>query len=124
MGDLFNNIVLGLETALTASNFFYCFVGVLLGTAFGVLPGIGALTAVSLLFPITYHLAPTAALIMLAGIYYGTAYGGSTAAILLNVPGTPSSAVACLDGYPMAKQGRAGVALLGTAIASFVGGSV
>jgi putative tricarboxylic transport membrane protein len=90
----------------------------------GVLPGIGALAAISLLLPVTFYLDPTAAIVMLAGVYYGSAYGGSTASILLNLPGTPSSAVACLDGYPMSKQGRAGVALFMTTIASFVGGSI
>jgi putative tricarboxylic transport membrane protein len=99
----------------------YCFIGVFLGTLIGVLPGIGALATISLLLPITYHIPPTAAIVMLAGVYYGAQYGGSTASILLNLPGTPSSAVACLDGYPMAKQGRAGVALFMTTIASFVG---
>ncbi|WP_427026391.1 tripartite tricarboxylate transporter permease (plasmid) [Aureimonas ureilytica] len=120
--DLFSNLALGLETALTPVNLLYCFFGVFLGTLIGVLPGIGALAAISMLFPITFHLEPTTALIMLAGIYYGTAYGGSTASILLNIPGGTSSAVTCLDGYPMAKQGRAGVALAMTAIGSFYGG--
>ncbi|HEX5933422.1 MAG TPA: tripartite tricarboxylate transporter permease, partial [Pseudorhizobium sp.] len=120
--DIFSNIALGLETALTPVNLIYCFLGVFLGTFIGVLPGIGALAAISMLFPITYHLEPTTALIMLAGIYYGTAYGGSTASILLNIPGTSSSVVTCLDGYPMAQKGRAGVALAMTAIGSFFGG--
>lgn len=120
--DLLANLALGLETALTPTNLLYCFFGVFLGTLIGVLPGIGALAAISMLFPITFHLEPTTALIMLAGIYYGTAYGGSTASILLNIPGGTSSAVTCLDGYPMAKQGRAGVALAMTAIGSFYGG--
>lgn len=119
--DLVNNLALGLEAALSPYNLFYCFIGVLLGTLIGVLPGIGALAAISLLLPLTFYIEPTAAIIMLAGVYYGSAYGGSTAAILLNLPGTPSSAVACIDGYPMAKQGRAGVALFITAIASFAG---
>ncbi|MCB1327999.1 MAG: tripartite tricarboxylate transporter permease [Maritimibacter sp.] len=118
------SILLGLQTALQPENLLWCFAGVFLGTLIGVVPGIGALAAISMLFPLTFHLAPTAALIMLAGIWYGTTYGGSTAAILLNVPGTPSSAVACLDGHPMAKNGRAGVALFMTTIASFVGGTV
>lgn len=122
--DLFANIALGLETALSPSNLLFCFLGVFLGTFVGVLPGIGALAAVSMLFPLTLHLDLTTALIMLAGIWYGTAYGGSIASILLNVPGTPSSAVVCLDGYPMARQGRAGVALLMTTASSFVGGSI
>jgi TctA family transporter len=120
--EIFSNIALGLETALTPVNILYCFLGVFLGTFIGVLPGIGALAAISMLFPITYHLEPTTALIMLAGIYYGTAYGGSTASILLNIPGTSSSVVTCLDGYPMAQQGRAGVALAMTALGSFFGG--
>ena len=121
---LLENILLGLSTALQPENLLWCFVGVFIGTLVGVIPGIGALAAVSMLFPLTFHLGPTAALIMLAGIWYGTAYGGSTASILLNLPGTPSSAVSCLDGYPMAKQGRAGIALFMCAMSSFVGGSI
>ena len=119
--DIANGLLLGLESALQPVTLLYCFIGVFLGTLIGVLPGIGALAAISLLLPITYHIPPTAAIVMLAGVYYGAQYGGSTASILLNLPGTPSSAVACLDGYPMAKQGRAGVALFMTTIASFVG---
>jgi TctA family transporter len=122
--DLFSHIVLGLDTALTPANLFYCFLGVLLGTLLGVIPGIGVLSAISMLFPLTFYLEPTSALIMLAGIWYGTSYGGSTASILLNIPGTPANAVTCLDGYPMARQGRGGVALLMTTVASFVGGSI
>lgn len=120
----FDNILLGLETALSLNNLMWCFVGVFMGTLLGVIPGIGVLAAISMLFPLTFQLEPTAALIMLAGIWYGTTYGGSTASILLNVPGTPSSAITALDGYPMAQQGRAGVALLMTTFASFFGGSV
>ena len=122
--NIFDNIALGLETALTLTNLFYCFVGVFLGTLLGVIPGIGVLAAISMLFPITFHLEPTAALIMLAGIWYGTSYGGNTASILLNVPGTPANAITCLDGYPMTQQGRGGIALLMTTVASFVGGSI
>jgi TctA family transporter len=122
--DMMSNIGLGLATALTPTNLIYCFLGVFLGTLVGVLPGIGALAAMSMLFPITFYLDPTTALIMLGGIYYGTAYGGSTASILLNLPGSTSSAVTCIDGYPMAQQGRGGVALLMTALASFIGGSI
>nr|WP_165284725.1 tripartite tricarboxylate transporter permease [Pseudomonas sp. ZH-FAD] len=118
------NILLGLETAFSLYNLFYCFLGVFLGTLLGVIPGIGVLAAISMLFPMTFHLEPTAALIMLAGIWYGTSYGGSTASILLNVPGSPSNAVTCLDGYPMTLQGRGGIALLMTTVASFCGGSV
>lgn len=122
--DLFSNIALGLNVALTPVNLIYCLSGVLLGTLVGVLPGIGPLAAISMLLPLTFQLDPATALIMLAGIWYGTAYGGSTAAILLNIPGTTSSAVTCLDGHPMALNGRGGVALLITTIASFVGGSI
>src|SRR5690606_12679678 len=95
--------------------------GVTLGTFIGVLPGIGALAAIALLLPLTFGMEPAHALIMLAGIDYGSNYGGSTAWILLNLPGTPSSAVTCIEGYPMSQQGRAGVALFMTAIASFIG---
>jgi TctA family transporter len=121
MTGLVDNVVLGLGTALSIGNLFYCMVGVTVGTLLGVLPGIGTLAALALLFAITFHLDPLPGLIMLAGIYYGTTYGGSTASILLNLPGTPSNAVVCLDGYPMTRQGRAGVALLMTTIASFAG---
>ncbi|MPZ55667.1 MAG: tripartite tricarboxylate transporter permease [Rhizobiales bacterium] len=124
ISSIIANVSIGLSTALSLTNLFYCFLGVFLGMLIGVVPGIGALVAVSLLLPVTFHIDATAALIMLAGIYYGSAYGGSTAAILLNVPGTPSSAVACLDGYPMAQQGRAGVALLMTTVGSFIAGSI
>ncbi len=119
--DLFSNLALGFSSALSPVTLLYCFGGVFLGTLIGVLPGIGALATISLLLPITYHMTPSAAIIMLAGVYYGASYGGSTASILLNLPGTPSAAVACLDGYPMSKQGRAGVALFMTTVASFVG---
>jgi putative tricarboxylic transport membrane protein len=121
---LFDNIALGLATAVQPTNLLYCFFGVFLGTAIGVMPGIGALATMSLLVPFTFYLDPATALVMLAGIYYGSSYGGSTASILLNLPGQPNSAVTCLDGYPMGQQGRAGVALLGTAIGSFIGGSI
>jgi putative tricarboxylic transport membrane protein len=119
--ELLGNLWLGLQVAADPINLLYCFFGVFLGTVVGVLPGIGALAAISLLLPITYHIPPTAAIIMLAGVYYGAQYGGSTASILLNLPGTPSSAVTCLDGYPMARQGKAGIALFITTIASLVG---
>jgi putative tricarboxylic transport membrane protein len=122
--DLLANLALGFDTALSPVNLFYCFVGVFFGTLIGVLPGIGALAAVSMLLPITFYIPPTAALVMLAGVYYGSEYGGSIASILLNLPGTPSAAVTCLDGYPMTKEGRAGVALFITTMASFVGASV
>lgn len=122
--SIWEAMALGLSEALAPTNFLFCVIGVALGTFLGVLPGIGVFVALSLLFPVTLYLEPTAGLIMLAGLYYGTLYGGSTASILLNVPGTPSNAVACLDGYPMAQKGRAGFALFISSIASFVGGSV
>ena len=105
-------------------NLAYCFVGVLLGTLIGVLPGIGPVATIAMLLPITYALEPTSALIMLAGIFYGAQYGGSTTAILVNLPGEASSVVTCLDGYQMARQGRAGPALAIAAIASFAAGTV
>lgn len=114
----------GFTVALQPMNLFYCMIGVTAGTFVGVLPGIGALAAISMLLPITYYMEPTAALIMLAGIFYGAQYGGSTASILMNLPGTAANAVTCLDGYPMSKQGRAGPALFVTTVASFVGGSI
>lgn len=120
--DILNYMALGLETSLIPANLFYCFAGVFLGTFIGVLPGIGPLAAMSMLFPITFYLDPTSAIIMLAGIWYGNAYGGGITAILLNIPGAPASAVTCLDGNPMARSGRAGVALFTSAFASFCGG--
>jgi putative tricarboxylic transport membrane protein len=122
--DLLEGLKIGVASAFAPVTLLYCFIGVFLGTLIGVLPGIGALATISLLLPITYHLEPTAAIVMLAGVYYGAQYGGSTASILLNLPGTPSSAVACLDGYPMSKAGRAGVALFMTTIASFIGAMI
>jgi putative tricarboxylic transport membrane protein len=122
--EFVNNLKIGIDAAFAPMTLLYCFIGVFVGTLIGVLPGIGALATISLLLPITYHLDPTAAVVMLAGVYYGAQYGGSTASILLNLPGTPSSAVACLDGYPMAKAGRAGVALFMTTIASFFGAMI
>jgi len=121
---MIDNLLIGLQATATWSNLWYCFVGVFLGTLVGVLPGVGALATIALLLPFTFSLPPTSAIIMLAGVYYGGAYGGSTTSILLNVPGSASAAVACLDGYPMSRQGRAGVALLGAAAASFVGASI
>jgi len=124
MMDLFADLAGGFATVLTLENLFYCFAGVTLGTLIGALPGLGAMLGIALLLPITFYLSPEAAIIMLAGIYYGGEYGGSIAAILINVPGTPSSAVATLDGHAMTTQGRAGVALFVTAVASFLAGSV
>ena len=122
--EMLENLALGLSVAISLQNLLYCFIGVFMGNMIGVLPGIGALVAISLLLPITFHLEPISALVMLSGVYYGAYYGGSTASILLNLPGTPAAAVACLDGYPMAQKGRAGVALFITTIASFVGASI
>eukprot|EP00873_Tetraselmis_striata_P025740 jgi/Tetstr1/446004/TSEL_033606.t1 len=110
--------------AITWEGLLFCLIGVSIGMFIGVLPGIGPLAAVAMTLPITYHLQPMSALIMLAGIFYGAQYGGSTASILLNLPGTSTTAVTALDGYPMAKQGRAGVALFITTITSFFGGCV
>ncbi len=122
--DLFANLALGLSEALTPQTLLYCFIGVFAGTLIGVLPGIGALAAVSMLMPLTFHVEPTAAIVMLAGIFYGVQYGGSTASILLNLPGTPATAVTCLEGYPMTRKGRAGVALFIATVASFIGGCI
>ena len=123
--ELLSNLALGFGTALSLTNIFYCFIGVLLGTLIGVLPGIGPLATIAMLLPITYKLTdPTTALIMLAGIYYGAQYGGSTTAILVNLPGETSSVVTTLDGYQMARNGRPGPALSIAAIGSFFAGSV
>ncbi len=122
MGFL-HNLALGIDVAFTTQNLLYCFLGVTLGNLMGVIPGVGAVAAVSILLPVTYHIPPSAGLIMLAGLYYGAVYGAVTGAILLNIPHTVS-AVECLDGYPMAKQGRAGVALFMTTIASLCGSVV
>jgi len=122
--DLFTNLAIGFGTALKLSNLAYAFIGCLLGTLIGVLPGLGPLTTIAMLLPITYALSPDAALIMLAGIYYGAQYGGSTTAIVVNLPGESSSVVTTIDGYQMARQGRAGVALSTAAIGSFFAGCV
>lgn len=114
-------LLYGLTVALQPDILIYCVLGVVMGTFIGVLPGIGAMAAISLLLPITYYITPEAALIMLGGVYYGAQYGGAVASILLRLPGTPQSAVTSLDGYPMARQGRAGVALFASMVASFCG---
>jgi len=121
LSGILANAQAGMAFALSAEGLKYCFIGVFLGTVVGVLPGIGTMATIALLMPLTLYLDPKLGLIMLAGIYYGAAYGGSTAAILLNIPGTANSAVSCIDGYPMAQQGRAGVALFMTTIASLFG---
>ncbi len=122
--DLIANLGVGFEIALTPVNILYCFVGVLLGTLVGVLPGIGPTGTVAILLPITFTFEPVTALIMLAGIYYGAQYGGSTSAILINLPGESSSAITAIDGHQMARQGRAGPALATAALGSFFAGSV
>ena len=122
--ELFSNLQLGFGVALAGGNILYCLVGVILGTLIGVLPGIGPVATIAMLLPATFVLPPVSALIMLAGIYYGAQYGGSTTAILVNLPGEVSSVVTCLDGYQMARQGNAGKALAIAALGSFFAGSV
>ncbi len=122
--DIFHNLLYGFSVALSLQNASYCFLGCLLGTLIGVLPGIGPLATIAMLMPITFSLPPVAALIMLAGIYYGAMYGGSTTSILVNLPGETASVVTCIDGYQMARQGRAGPALAIAAIGSFFAGTV
>jgi putative tricarboxylic transport membrane protein len=123
MGPI-DGLVYGFGVALTPANLLACFVGVFIGTVVGILPGIGPVGAMALLLPSTYALSPTTALIMLAGIYYGSMYGGSTTSILVNVPGEASSVVTAIDGYQMARKGRAGAALTVSAVGSFLAGSV
>jgi len=122
--ELLSHLAIGWHTAATWANLFYCFVGVFLGTAIGVLPGLGPTATIAMLLPVTFVLPPVSALIMLAGIYYGSQYGGSTTSILVNLPGEAASVVTTLDGYQMAKQGRAGAALAASAIGSFFAGTV
>ena len=122
--ELLNNLAIGAVAAFTLQNLLYCLIGCILGTLIGVLPGIGPVATIAMLLPVTYALPPTAALIMLAGIYYGAQYGGSTTAILVNLPGEASSAVTCIDGYQMARQGRAGAALAVAGLGSFFAGCV
>lgn len=120
--DLLNNLLIGFQSAVTLTNLLYCFVGVSLGTLVGVLPGMGPVATVAMLLPITYALDPSSALIMLAGIYYGAQYGGSTTAILVNIPGEAAAVVTCLDGHKLAKLGRAGAALGVAAFGSLIAG--
>ena len=122
--DVLYDLIMGLGITLQPANLFYCFLGVLLGTLIGVLPGIGPLAGIALLLPLTYGMSGTAAIIMLAGIYYGSQYGGSTTSILMNVPGEVSSIVTCLDGHQMALKGRAGPALGIAAFGSFIAGTL
>src|SRR5271156_2583095 len=124
MVDLLHNLVLGFSVSLSPMNLFLCLIGALVGTLVGVLPGIGTIATVAMLLPITFGLPPVGALIMLAGIYYGAQYGGSTTSILVNIPGEASSVVTTLDGFQMAKQGRARPAPAIAAIGSFFAGCV
>jgi putative tricarboxylic transport membrane protein len=124
MGELVQNLQLGFATSLSLLNVLLCLGGCLIGTLIGVLPGIGPIATIAMLLPITFSLDPTGALILLAGIYYGAQYGGSTTAILVNIPGEATSVVTVLDGHPMARQGRAGVALGIAAIGSFIAGTI
>jgi len=122
--DVLNNLTLGFGVALSPNNLLFCFIGCLVGTLIGVLPGIGPVATISLLLPATFGMDPTASIIMLAGVYYGAMYGGSTTSILVNIPGEAASIITCLDGYKMARQGRAGPALGMSAFGSFIGGTV
>ncbi|MDQ5898758.1 MAG: putative tricarboxylic transport rane protein, partial [Pseudomonadota bacterium] len=122
--DLINNLALGFQAAATFQNLFYALMGAVLGTLIGVLPGLGPVATIAMLLPSIYALDATPALIMLAGIYYGAQYGGSTTAILINVPGEASSVVTALDGYQMARRGRAGAALAAAGLGSFFAGCV
>ena len=122
--ELFHNLIFGFSVAFSLQNLLYCFIGVLVGTLIGVLPGIGPMATIAMLLPLTYNVPPVAALIMLAGIYYGAMYGGSTTSILVNLPGETASVITCIDGYQMARQGRAGAALAIAAIGSFFAGTV
>ena len=122
--EIFSGLLSGLQTCLQPINLLFCFIGVLIGTLVGVLPGIGPVGAISILLPLSFGLSPTTAIIMLAGIYYGAMYGGSTTSILVNIPGEAASVVTCIDGYQMARQGRAGPALGISALGSFIGGTL
>lgn len=122
--EILANVMLGFQVALQPANLFFCFMGVLIGTLVGVLPGLGPVAAMSLLLPTTFHLSPVSAVIMLSGIYYGAMYGGSTTSILVNIPGEAASVVTCLDGYQMARKGRAGAALGIAAFGSFIAGTL
>jgi TctA family transporter len=122
--EVLHNLALGFSTALTMTNLFWCLIGVFLGTAIGVLPGLGPVATIAMLLPATFSLPAVSSLIMLAGIYYGAQYGGSTTAILVNLPGESSSVVTAIDGYQMARKGRAGVALATAALGSFFAGTV
>src|SRR5471032_1240946 len=119
-----NNLWYGFTVALSWDNLFYSWLGALLGTFVGVMPGIGVVTAIALLLPLTFKMSATGAVIMLAGIYYGANHAGSTTSIMLNMPGEPAAIVICFDGYPMARKGRAGPALCMAALSSFFAGCI
>src|SRR6187401_1272344 len=121
--ELLSHLATGFGVALTPVNLLYALIGVVLGTLIGVLPGIGPVATIAMLLPTTYALQPVSALIMLAGIYYGAQYGGSTTAILINMPGESSSAVTAIDGYQLARKGKAGTALAVAALGSFIAGT-
>ena len=122
--DFWHNIYLGFSVLAEPMNLLFSFIGVVLGTLIGVLPGLGPAATISLLLPLTFKLSPVTSIIMIAGIYYGAKYGGSTTSILLNIPGEADSVATCLDGYQMARQGRAGPALGISAFGSFIAGTV
>ena len=122
--EILGNLATGFAVALTPINLLYCFLGSFVGTAIGVLPGLGPPATIALLLPVTYGIPATSAVILLAGIFYGAMYGGSTTSILLNIPGEAASVVTCLDGYQMARQGRAGAALAISAFGSFIAGTL
>src|SRR6187549_2300899 len=122
--EFFDNLAIGFGVAMTPANLLFAFLGALIGTLIGVLPGIGPIATIAMLLPVTFHLEPVSGLIMLAGIFYGAQYGGSTSAILVNLPGETSSVVTCIDGHQMARQGRASSALAIAALGSFFAGTV
>src|SRR2546425_10916399 len=122
--EFLHNLAVGFGVALTPANLFFALAGALIGTLIGVLPGIGPIATIAMLLPLTFHLEPTSGLIMLAGIFYGAQYGGSTTAILVNLPGETSSVVTCIDGHQMARQGRAGAALAVAAARSVFAGCI
>ncbi len=124
MDIIFQNLGIGLQTALTPINVLWVFFGGLLGTIMGMLPGLGPATGVAILIPITYGMNPATALITMCAVYYGAMFGGSRASIMINTPGDSSAIVSCFDGYPMTKNGQAGPALAISAIASFIGGTL
>ena len=122
--EIFNNLMHGFSIAFALDNLMWAAFGVFMGNLIGVLPGMGVLAAISILLPLTYTMTPTAALVMLSGIYYGSQYGGGITSIMLNLPGTASHAVACLDGNPLARNGKAGSALFMLMFSSFFGASI